>query len=299
MADKSYSVIWDGSEEDMAHQREYLTKFGKANGFKSGWIWKKKTLQERVCQYVGNPKIKNERYSSLLSKIERKYNIFKGDESKLDLVRSLVGQEFTYTTEETKSYAVVSLFTALKDNRVTTDYYVRQAEQTFNDMEEAEAFISAQPLTLRQTSKVKTNPIFFSGHRYDDCYYLEHTITTEHTGVFKPWAILDDSALEQVSVEISKQIGVVDLTALQATEQTIIEQYNEANRDAGRIRYIPSDKQATWANKEQLAAYLLREKLDKDLMKVRKALGSAKRSMTTTAKRNKGITYDITQFSVM
>jgi hypothetical protein len=295
MADKSYSVIWDGSEEDMAHQRDYLTKFGKANSIRTGLFWKAKTIQERVCQYVGNPKIKHERYSSLLGKIEQKYKIFKGDQAKLDLVRGLVGQEFLYTTTKSQQYAVISLFTALKDNKVTNTWEVRQAEKTFNDKEEVEAFISAQPLTARQTSKISYDNI----RGYDDCYEVIHTITTEHTGIFKPWAILDDEALEQVGVEISKQIGTVDITELQNTEKTIIDQYNDANRDAGRIRYIPSDKQAGWANKDQLAAYLLREKLDRDLKVVRKALGSAKRSMTTTAKRNKGITYDITQFSVM
>lgn len=295
MADKSYSVIWDGSEEDMAHQRDYLTKFGKANGFKSGWIWKKKTLQERVCQYVGNPKIKNERYSHLLSKIERKYNIFKGDQAKLDLVRGLVGQEFTYTTVKHHHYAVVSLFTALKDNRVTNAWEVRQAERTFNDKAEVDAYIAELKLDSRQTCVITYDNI----RGYDDCYEVIHTITTEHTGVFKPWAILDDLGLERVSEEISKNIGVVDITELQATESTIIDQYNDANREAGRIRYIPSDKQAGWANKEQLAAYLLREKLGRDLIVVRKAIGSAKRSMTTAAKRNKGIAYDITQFSVM
>jgi len=295
MAEKSYSVIWDGSEEDMAHQRDYLTKFGKANGFKAGWHWKTKTVMERVCQYVGNPKIKNERYSSLLNKIEQKYNIFKGDEKKLELVRGLVGQEFAYTTEKHHHYAVVNLFTALKDNRVTNAWEVRRAEKTFNDKEEVDAYIAELKLDNRQSSKIT----YYNIGLYDECYEVIHTITTEHTGIFKPWAILDDEALEKVGVEISKNIGVVDITELQNTERSIIDQYNEANREAGRIRYIPSDKQADWANKDQLAAYLLREKLDHDLKVVRKALGSAKRSMTTTAKRNKGITYDITQFSVM
>jgi hypothetical protein len=46
-------------------------------------------------------------------------------------------------------------------------------------------------------------------------------------------------------------------------------------------------------------AYRARETADRELKAVRRELGAAKRKMTTAAKKDEGIEYDLTAFSVL
>ena len=55
---KHYSIIWDGSENTIKEQMNFVAKWARDNLIRVQH-WKDKTIQERVCQYVGNPKKKN------------------------------------------------------------------------------------------------------------------------------------------------------------------------------------------------------------------------------------------------
>ena len=291
---KHYSVIWDGSEDSIKEQMNFVSKWAKDNLVRVQH-WKDKTIQARVCQYVGNPKRKNKDYKFRRDNLAKKYTILQMSDEHLLKFKSLVGQPFKYETKVQKEYAIVDAFTAIKHtDDLTNDYRFKYIKEKFNDektaVKEIKARLKLNPNQKREfnthnVSKVRNGPTLWVN--------LEEVITTTHDAEFQPWVVLDDAGLERAGAEITKHSGV-DTAALQKRESDIIDEYNRLNGLCGRRISVPND--ASDALKE---AFTLRKAAERELKEVRRELGAVKRKMTTAAKKDEGIEYDLTVFSVV
>jgi|LakMenEpi03Aug12_release.lakeMendotaPanAssembly.Ray.scaffolds.fasta_scaffold513311_1 hypothetical protein len=293
---KHYSVIWDGSESSIKEQMNFVTKWAKDN-LVSVQHWKDKTIQTRVCQYVGNPKRKNKDYKFRRDNLDKKYTILRMSDDTLLKFKALVGQPFKYETKVQKEYAIVDAFTALKhSDDLINDYRLSYIKEKFNDEKTAVKEITAR-LTLNPNQKREFNTNNISKSRNGPTLWvkLEESIITTHDAEFQPWVVLDDAGLEQAGAEITKHSGV-DTAALQKRERELIDAYNTNNIYCGRLRIMRAD--ITYSD-NVVNAYRARETAGRELKAVRRELGAAKRKMTTAAKKDEGIEYDLTAFSVL
>ena len=292
---KNYSIIWDGSESAVREQIKFVQDWTKKNGGRT-LSWKDKTIQERVCQYVGNPRTRNERWTrDFKQSLERKYTIVKIDESRIQDLRRHFAKKFEYTTKETRTYAVVNTFDAIKDPKVMDSYYVRESHTVYGNEEEGRAAIESAPLPRTTKRSLSFTPAT-DRYGFNPGYFLE-TLTTTHRAVLNPWVVLDEPGLEAAGVAITRQTGSADTAELQARESVLIDAYNHNNDLCGRVRRIWSGDESKY-DQSVVAAYRAREQAGRELTAVRRELGKAKRQMTTAAKKNAGITYDLTEFAI-
>lgn len=295
---KCYSIIWDGSEANINEQINFVRDWTSKNG---GRIlsWKDKTIQERVCQYVGRPQTRKEswRQHNFKYSLETKYTIVKIDDSRIKDLQKLFGKKFAYTTVERLTYAVINSFDAIKHPDIMDDYNVREAVAVYGSEEEALAALAAVKLAKNTTKDLR----FVPGQTYRTGRVgpalLHETLTTTHKATLKPWVVLDEEGLKAAGAAIAELTGSIDTKQLQERENELITVYNHNNDLCGRLRSIwPSDESKY--DKAVLKAYKTREQAGRDLKEVRRELGKAKRQMTTAAKNSKGITYDLTKFAV-
>jgi hypothetical protein len=290
---KHYSIIWDGSEDSIKEQMNFVAKWARDNLIRVQH-WKDKTIQERVCQYVGNPKKKDKEWRFTRNNLSKKYTILEMNDEHLLKFKALVGKPFQYETDTQKEYIVIDAFTAIKhSDTLSKDYYFNSVKEKFNSeddaVKEAEARLTLNP-NQKRTFTVDARVIRGTTDKWKR---LNEIIVTEHTALFQPWVVLDDAGLEQAGAEITKHSGV-DTAALQKRESAIIAEYNRLNNLCGRRISVPND--ASDAVKE---AFTKRKDAERELKEVRRELGSAKRKMTTAAKKGEGIECDLTAFSVL
>ena len=295
---KHYSIIWDGSEANVSEQMNFISKWASANGARVK-SWKDKTIQDRVCQYVGNPKIRKNHYGNTEFKkrnLERKYTILEMSDSTLSKFKALVGSAFQFTTFIKNEYAVVDAFTVMKHtDELTKDYFFNNIKEKFNDKETAVKEITAR-LSLNPNQERKFNSKTVNMSRNGPLWVkLEEVIVTNHDEIFQPWVVIDDAGLGEIGEIISSQTGT-DITELQKRERELIDTYNANNNACGRLGRMRADVNYS---DEVVAAYRARETAGRELTAVRRELGAAKRKMTTAAKKERGIEYDMTPFSIV
>ena len=294
---KTYSIIWDGSEDGISQQIDYVTKWARANAVAVKY-WRDKTIQSRVCQYVGNPKSKTN-WQSYMKGLVKKYTILQMSESQLERFKQLVGKSFTYETKEQQNYMVVDAFTIIKDAELLAkDYNFKNTEHKFNTEEEMKVFANQTALAKNQTRDLeKQRRYLMDGYTRPTYDVYEETITTTHKAKLKPWVILDDESLEKAGIAISTTADV-DTAPLLAREEELIDAYNNYNNACGRVRWIREDKETQY-DLEVVKAYKAREAAGRELVAVRKSLGAAKRKLTLASKREGGIEYDLKPLSLI
>jgi len=287
---KTYSIIWDGREKAIAEQIDFVTKWARNNRIPVKY-WRDKTIQQRVCQYVGSPKIRSNWGRQYLRSLTKKYTILQMSDGQLANFKQLVGKSFSYDKSEQKKYMSIDAFTILQRvEKLAKDYSFKSIEQKFNSDEELKT-------TVEQT-KLAKNQMRDWDHFTNNGYRVwTETITTTHKAKLTPWVVLDDDSLEKVGSDITTSSDV-DTAPLLAREKELIDIYNENNVACGRLRGITKGKEELYSP-EILLAYQARETARKELYVVSKTLGAVKRKLTLASKREGGIEYDLTPLSLI
>lgn len=288
---KSYSIIWDGREKDIKEQINYLTKWAREN-YIAVKYWRDKTIQQRVCQYVGSPQKRDYWGSSYSQSLTKKYTILQMSDGQLEHFKKLVGKSFNWTSQEQHQYLAIDAFTLIKNaQQLAEDFVFNRTQQKFNTEKELKDSVEQTKLAKNQSRDWDS-----SDTRNGYKIYTE-TITTTHKTKFTPWVVLDDEGLAKVGTAITTT-AEVDTAPLVAREKELIDIYNQNNIACGRIMRIPAGKEDMYSP-DIVKAYRARETADRELAAVRKTLGAVKRKLTLASKRGNGIEYDMTPLSVI